>query len=93
MNMIKNTANRLTSIPANPVLVLTYVDHGQQSTSDAQNAILKDTRKSPRHGTESDSDPNPDQPKFFLGMINAKDPQNETHLSNEPQTFSINSLW
>ena len=40
----------------------------------------------------SDSYSNPDQSKFFLGMINAKYPNHEAHLSNKPPTFLINSF-
>ena len=42
LNMINNTAKSPTLIFENSVLVLTYVDNAQHTTSDAENATLKD---------------------------------------------------
>lgn len=40
----------------------------------------------------SDSDLNPEQLKFFLGMIKVKDPYHVAQFSNESHTSSFNSL-
>ena len=98
--MTNKAANTPTSTPTNSTLVLTHVDNGQCATSDSQSAIAKDifwvvvTHESQcsREIYIDSSDSNPDQSKFFLGTISAKDPRYKTYLSNEQPTLYINSF-
>ena len=98
VNTTNNVANNSTLGPANFLQVPTFVDNAKHTTSYVQNTSLR------RHFTccyrslksvqqqEIYTDSNPNQSKFFLATIKAKDLHHEIHLSNKPPTLSINLL-